>query len=1423
MTKSKSRNSGKREATSSPSPSIQPGGVSQEPVSPPKPQDGPSTTVVAAQRPCPQPLHMSDNKINTMRTVDIPPYDGTESFTVWLRRAKFYLREVSEADRPWTLLKALAPKQLDKALDARLDADLPFDMLCQRLANLFSHTHSFGDAMEQLQQRRLKQDETLNQLVEDLERLTTVAFPSLGSADKDNTVLYYFIKALPTSDLSRSLLLQPPENVQEAVTRAERYLRLCPPTSRPLPPEDAHVRDAHPTSAGRGTFYPPQRFRGQTRPPFNRRGVPFRRPGGQMSPNNHICNCQRTTGMVSITSCTSPTSSVTPFHATVNVAGQTVRALIDTGATVSLVNPRVLPPGIHRQRNDIPHPGKLTTADGSRLLHHGTVPLTVTLPYFTAEHSFIITPHLTWDILLGTDFLARYECHIDVRNRRVEFRHTDVEGPAKPQIMDETAACAAIQAAVQIPPTSIDDILPTTDRADVETETLKRMLLGFHDVFAWDEYTLGRTSCIRHAIETGTAKPIWQPPRRIPAHLQKEVDTLLDSMLATGVIKPSRSPWASPVTLVPKKDGTIRFCIDYRRLNAATTRDSFPLPRIECTLDALAGSRWFSTLDLKSGYWQVEVEPADRQKTAFILPQGLYEFETMPFGLCNAAATFQRLMQVVLSHLYPRQCLIYLDDVIVFGKTITQHNDNLRAVLLALREAGLTLNPQKCQFLREKVNYLGHEVSPSGIKVSAEKAGAILTWPTPNSTTEVRSFIGLASYYRRFIRDFAGIARPLHRLTEKGREFRWTDECQAAFDELRTRLSRAPTLMLPNTTETAPPFVLDTDASAFAMGGVLSQTDDNGLERVICFASKTLTKPQRNYCTYRRELLAIVTFVKQFRPYLLGKPFVIRSDHKALQWLQNTKDAEGQLARWQEMLQEYHFTCTYRPGKQHGNADALSRRPTTPAAHDDDRPIGEINAIYASEPARHHWAIAQSTDPDTAVIYDHLLNHLHRPTDDELRGSSEEAYILLRQWPRLHIDEDILLIKDESTETNRVVVPGSLVQVVLTDLHNELGHVGQAKTEAATRQRFWWPHLREHVATFCNTCTTCAKFKAPRQLPRAPLQPMHTSFPFQRLGLDIIGPLPFTTTGHRFILVMVDYFTKWAEAVPLLRQDAVSLTNAIFNNWICRFGVPLSIHSDCGANFDSKLLQEVCDLLDIYKTRTTPAHPEGNGLVERTNRTLNQLLKAFAEDHHPHDWDKRLPCAMMAYRANTHTSTGYPPFLMLTGRQFRLPADSRFPQPAASEYAPDSYVWQLQDLLRSTYTLARNHLGAAAERQKTYFDRQVHGNPYQLGDLVWRFRPVPPLGTAAKFFHPWEGPFVVVDVIHPTTYVLRDASRPDGPTFTTHFDKLKPYRGRLPTATADVTPIIPPHLVPTPVAEETMDMTRPDSPADRAPSEEGGM
>ncbi|BHF70141.1 hypothetical protein SprV_0301319100 [Sparganum proliferum] len=797
----------------------------------------------------------------------------------------------------------------------------------------------------------------------------------------------------------------------------------------------------------------------------------------------------------------------------------------------------------------------------------------------------------------------------------------------------------------------------------------------------------------------------------------------------------------------------------------------------------------------------------------------------MPFGLCNAAATSQRLMQSVLAHLYPHSCLIYLDDVIVFGRTARQHNANLAAVLSALRDAGLRLNPQKCKFLCRKVTFLGHEVSPQGIQASQEKVEAVRSWPTPKTPTEVRGFLGLASYYRRFILHFAELARPLHRLTEKGRTFTWNDDCQQAFDELKAKLTSAPILMLPDTSPEAPPFILDSDASGFAIGGVLSQADETGAERPICFASKTLSKPERNYCTYRRELLALITFIKQFKPFLVGKHFIVRTDHKALQWLQNMKEAEGQLARWQELLQEFDFSCQYRPGHQHANADALSRRPNEAGTADPEVTDEHIAAVTISEPTRYHWAVAQGTDPDTAIVYDHQLHGRHRPTEAELRGSSEIARLLCHQWANLFVENELLFFKDAASTHPRLVVPSSLVMPVLTDLHHDLGHVGVTKTEAAARQRFWWPRLREQVANFCNACPTCASFKGTIPRHRAPLQPMITGFPFERVGVDIVGPLPYTTSGHRYILVLVDYFTKWAESIPLHRQDAASVTNALLKEWVCRYGAPFSLHSDCGANFESHLLREVCDLLLIHKTRTTPTHPEGNGQVERTNRTIINILKAFAEEHHPHDWDVKLPFAMMAYRAAIHSSTGHAPFYMLTDRQFRLPADSNVPAQQPAAYTTDNYVIELQELLRLTHNLARTQLRNAYDRQKNYFDRQAHGLPYHIGDLVLRYRAVPPVGTPAKSFQPWEGPFVVADVISPTTYIIRDALTHAGPTFPVHFDKLKPYHGSLPVASHDTLPILPPHLVPLPTNEVEIppDPYPPPGPADGALPRGGGQ
>ena len=465
-----------------------------------------------------------------------------------------------------------------------------------------------------------------------------------------------------------------------------------------------------------------------------------------------------------------------------------------------------------------------------------------------------------------------------------------------------------------------------------QQQELYTFLLGFADVFAFTNAEMGRTDKLQHNITTETKHPIRSPPRRMPAVHKEEVHQLIQDMLARNVIQPSTSPWASPVVIVRKKDGSARFSVDYRRLNAVTRKDAYPLPRIDDTLDTLSGSQWFSTLDLLSGYWQVEVAEGDREKTAFATQSGLFEFKVMPFGLCNAPATFQRLMDLVLVGVQWSHYLVYLDDIIVVGRSFHDHLQNLSVVLQRLKEANLRLKPAKCSFCKTQVSYLGHIVSRQGVATDVDKTSKVSSWPTPTTMSEVQKFLGLASYYRRFVKNYATIASPLHKLTERGRQFNWTSECAAAFASLKQKLINAPILAFPDFTQ---PFLLDTDASHSGIGAVLSQVVA-GKEKVIAYASRALSKAERKYCVTRKELLAMVTFIRHFRPYLLGRRFTLRTDHSALKWLQTLREPEGQLARWLEQLQEYEFEIIHRAGKRHLNADAMSRRPPCSQCNRDD-------------------------------------------------------------------------------------------------------------------------------------------------------------------------------------------------------------------------------------------------------------------------------------------------------------------------------------------------------------------------------------------------------------------------------------------------------------------------------------------------------
>ena len=408
----------------------------------------------------------------------------------------------------------------------------------------------------------------------------------------------------------------------------------------------------------------------------------------------------------------------------------------------------------------------------------------------------------------------------------------------------------------------------------------------------------------------------------------KQEETCVAEMLAGGQIKESDSPCSAPVVLVTKKDGGTRFCVDYRRLNLATVKVAYPLPRIDDTLDMLAGKRWFSTLDLASGYWQISRSPAARCKTAFATHSGLFQFKVMPFGLCNAPATFERLMDQVLQGLRWSRGLFYLDDIISFGTTFEDALDNLTLIFESLRAYGLQLKSTKCHLFRTSVPFLGHIVGWRGLECDPKKIKDVKSWPIPTCLKSVRQFLGFVGYYRQFVPGFADLAEPLVALTGKDVPFLWRPACTTAFTNLQDELVRAPVLAFP--TETGA-YILDTDASNFGLGSVLSQAQ-NDVECVIAYCSRTLRPSQRKYCTTKREMLAAVSMCIQFQSYLRGDKFTIRTDHKSLVWRHRFKDTEGMMARWLHTLQQFQFSIVHRASRDYGNADGLSRVPTSPCS-----------------------------------------------------------------------------------------------------------------------------------------------------------------------------------------------------------------------------------------------------------------------------------------------------------------------------------------------------------------------------------------------------------------------------------------------------------------------------------------------------------
>ena len=577
--------------------------------------------------------------------------------------------------------------------------------------------------------------------------------------------------------------------------------------------------------------------------------------------------------------------------------------------------------------------------------------------------------------------------------------------------------------------------------SSMEKTKLLDLLAEYSDVFATVGTPGAQNHVVKHTIKT-TGLPIRQPLRRASVTLKETVDKEGTKMLENRIIRPSASPWSSPVVMVKKQDGTWRFCIDYRKLNAVTHQDAYPLPRIDETLDSLSGSTYFTTLDLAAGYWQVGIKECDKEKTAFSTRSGHYEINMMLFGLTNAPATFQRLMECVLACLTGEQCLIYLDDIIVFSSTFEEHLTRLSNVFIVLRKAGLKLKPSICFFVQKEVHYLGHVVSAAGVSPDPAKVEVVSSYPVPTDVKQLRQFLGLANYYHRFVPAYSMTAEPLHKLLRKGNTYNWNTACQEAFVEVKHRLITPPILIYP---DFKLPFLLYTDASNFALGAVLSPVQ-NGKEQVVCYWSRQLTKPECGYSTMEREALAAVSAVKEFYPYLYGTSFKLITDHNPLTSLKGLKDVGGRLTRWMLFLQQFNFQFQYRPGKSLGNVDALSRAASIIPGHS-----------------------STSTSNGEAQLNDEQLAPIVKTLNlkDGTSLPSNVAPGLCQAFLHQNTLYHHFWQSYKSPATAQLVVPSGMRDIILNQLHNQAGHWEFTKQLQKYKRDFIGPAMNRTLRTGC--------------------------------------------------------------------------------------------------------------------------------------------------------------------------------------------------------------------------------------------------------------------------------------------------------------------------------------------------------------------
>lgn len=734
---------------------------------------------------------------------------------------------------------------------------------------------------------------------------------------------------------------------------------------------------------------------------------------------------------------------------------------------------------------------------------------------------------------------------------------------------------------------------------------------------------------ISHQIELEHgASPVKMKGYPVSPAIQHQMKEEVEEMLRKGYVRPSISPWSANVLMVPKPGSEKRrLVVDYRALNSRIKSNAYPIPFISSILDQLKNANFLSAIDLKNAYWQVELEESSRPLTAFQVPNfGLFEFNVYPMGLKTSGCVFQELMNTLFKDMLGNGVFAYLDDILVATDTFDNHLSLLEKVLERLCRVGLVLNWEKSKFAQSSLLYLGHRVGQGMIGVNEDRIKSVQQFPTPRTVKDVRSFLGMASWYRRFIPKFSDIAAPLNELLKKSTKWKWENNEETAFEQLKHKLTHAPVLACPDFDV---PFKIECDCSSFGLGAVLLQTQ-HGEEKVIAFYSRSLSPAERNYSTTEMELLAVIASLEKFRAYFEGTRVTVVTDHASLKWLQNIKNPTGRLARWLTRLGVFDIDIQYRRGSTMKVADSLSRHPVSAAIQGDEAPVIQPST---------EWT--QTADPWFVQLRKDIKEH---PS----------------HYPLFSVVDNLIYkqikVRDEVREV--LVVPTCEREKILSLHHDDItaGHPGVQKTLKRLQQFYYWPCMYSHVKKYVRNCQTCQKFKVKRTQPAGLMRPKESmQRPWHTVATDLIGPLPMSRKQNRFCLVFVDTASRWVVAVPIRRATAKDVCFHFRDKIIFQFGCPDIVLCDNGSQYTSKLFQ---DLLKVYSVKlfTTPFYSPSQNPTERQNQVLKNMLSMFCSENQ-RDWDERLPYLTFAINTNTSEATGFSPAELNFARVFRGPKE----------------------------------------------------------------------------------------------------------------------------------------------------------------------